>query len=218
MHLSTQHRHLVEEHFILGILKLQMVTPCGHARGDLELHCDKFPTLSTLSCWKIIFKTQVSACFSSLWEAMSWIEEVEMVDSEDDLKSSHSLQGCTHFPNFEMLDAKIASALNKIIQNSTSRKRAVWRKAQQGDRFLRGRQIVLHDLRQFPGYWCSCTVLDYADLLTSTLRNDDVQEFDTSWHGILLSMTKIPSDGILEGLYKLRIRQSEKPKTVLEFL
>ena len=29
-------------------------------------------------------------------------------------------------------------------------------------------------------------------------------------------MTKIPPDGILEGLYKLRIRESEKLKTVLE--
>ena len=33
---------------------------------------------------------------------------------------------------------------------------------------------------------------------------------------ILLSMTKIPPDDILEGLYKLRIRVSEKLKTVLE--
>ena len=33
----------------------------------------------------------------------------------------------------------------------------------------------------------------------------------------LLSMTKIPPDDILEGLYKLRIRESEKLKTVLEF-
>ena len=32
----------------------------------------------------------------------------------------------------------------------------------------------------------------------------------------LLSMTKIPPDDILEGLYKLRIRESEKLKTVLE--
>ena len=29
-------------------------------------------------------------------------------------------------------------------------------------------------------------------------------------------MTKIPSDHILEGLYKLRTRESEKLKTVLE--
>ena len=36
------------------------------------------------------------------------------------------------------------------------------------------------------------------------------------WDGVLLSMTKIPLDDILEGLYKLRTRESEKLKTVLE--
>ena len=44
----------------------------------------------------------------------------------------------------------------------------------------------------------------------------DIQEFDSKWDGILLTMTKIPPDDILEGLYKLRVRESEKLKTVLE--
>ena len=46
-------------------------------------------------------------------------------------------------------------------------------------------------------------------------RNDDIQEFGSKCEGILLSMTKIPPDDILEGLHKLRI-ESEKLKTVLE--
>ena len=57
---------------------------------------------------------------------------------------------------------------------------------------------------------------NYADLFTVILRNDDIQEFDSKWDGILLSMTKLPHDDILEGLYKLRRRESEKLKTVLE--
>ena len=60
------------------------------------------------------------------------------------------------------------------------------------------------------------SVENNADLFATALRNDDIQEFDSKWDGILLSMTKIPSDNILEGLYKLRIRESEKLKTVLE--
>ena len=44
------------------------------------------------------------------------------VDTIDDLKPLRSVQG-RHFTNFEMLDMKIVSALNKIIQNSYSRKR-----------------------------------------------------------------------------------------------
>ena len=41
----------------------------------------------------------------------------------------------------------------------------------------------------------------YADLFTIGLRNDGIQEFDSKWDGIRLSMTKIPTDDILEGLY-----------------
>ena len=62
------------------------------------------------------------------------------------------------------------------------------------------------------------TVLDYADLFPITLHNDNVQEFDTRWDENLFSMTKIPPDDILESLYKLRIRESDQLKTVLELV
>ena len=42
---------------------------------------------------------------------------MEMVDSVDDLKSPSSVRGI-RMPKFEVLDARIASALNKIIHNS----------------------------------------------------------------------------------------------------
>ena len=60
------------------------------------------------------------------------------------------------------------------------------------------------------------SVENYTDLFTIALRNDDIQEFDSKWDEILLSMTKIPHDDILEGLYKSRIRESETLKTELE--
>ena len=60
------------------------------------------------------------------------------------------------------------------------------------------------------------TVLDYADLFSIILRDDNIQEFDTRWDEVLLLMTKIPSNDILESLYKLRIRVSAQLKTVLD--
>ena len=74
---------------------------------------------------------------------MQWIKEVELVDSVDDLTSLRSLRGI-RMPNFEVLDAKIASALNKIIQNSQFKKKVSLEemKAHKEDRFLRGRQIA----------------------------------------------------------------------------
>ena len=50
-----------------------------------------------------------------------------MVESVDELKSSRSVAG-KDFPIFELLDARLASALKKVIQNSlTSKRRSVWR-------------------------------------------------------------------------------------------
>ena len=135
----------------------------------------------------------------------------------DDSKSSRSIQGYTHFPNFEMLDARIASALNKITPNSYIKKKVSLeeQKAQKEDRFLRGRQIahMIYDYFRVTG--ARDTLLDYADLFTMTLRNGDVQELDTRWDDILLS-TKILPDAVLERLYKLRIRESDQLTTVLE--
>ena len=142
---------------------------------------------------------------------------MEMVDSVDELKSSRSIEG-KDFPNFEMLDARIACALNTIIQNSYLKKKVSLeeQKAPKEDRFLRGRQIayMIYDFFRVTG--AHDTVLDSADLFSITLRNDDVQEFDTKWDEIPLSMTKIPTDDVVESLCKLRVRESDQLNTVLE--
>ena len=177
----------------------------------------KFPSPATFACWKIRFKTEVCTCSQFPTDAMHWIKEVEMVDSVDALMSSSSFRGI-QIPNFEVLDARIASQLNRIIHNSHFKRRISLeeQKAQKQDPFLCGRQIAYLIYEYFRVTGANDSVENYADQFTIGLRNDDVQEFDSKWDGILLSMTKIPSDDILEGLYKLRIRESEKLKTALE--
>ena len=133
----------------------------------LDLHFDKFPTPATFACWKIRFKTEVCTCSQFLAEAMQWIKEVEMVDSVDDLRSSSSIR-CISMPNFEVLDTRIASALNKIIHNSHFKRRINLeeQKVQKQDRFLRGRQIayLIYDY-----FWVTDihdSVENYANLFT----------------------------------------------------
>ena len=75
-----------------------------------DLHFDKVPTSATFACWKIRFKTEVCTCSQFPTEAMQWIKEVEMVQSVDGLMSLSSIRGI-QMPNFEVLDARIASAL-----------------------------------------------------------------------------------------------------------
>ena len=119
----------------------------------LDLHFDKFPTPATFACWKIRFKTEVGTCSQFPEEAMQWIKEVEMVDSVDDFKSSSSIRGIS-MPNFEVLDARIASALNKIIHSSHFKRRISLeeQKAQKQGCFLLRKADCLLDLRVLPGH------------------------------------------------------------------
>ena len=129
---------------------------CGADQQRLQisdLHFDKFPTPATLACWKIRFKTEVCTCSQFHTEAMLWIKEVEMVDSVDDLKSSSSVRGI-QMPNFEVLDARIASALNRIIHNSPFKRRVSLekQKVQKRGPFPSRKTDRLLDLRVLPGH------------------------------------------------------------------
>ena len=73
---------------------------------------------------------------------------------------------------------------------------------------------MIHDYFRVTG--AHDPVLDYADLLTISFRNDDVQELDTKWDDMFLFMTKIPPDDFLESWSKVRVRESDQPQTVLE--
>ena len=108
---------------------------------------------------------------------MQWIKEVELVDSVDELRSSSPTRGIS-MPKFEVLDARIASALNKIIHNSHFKRRISLeeRKAQKQDRFL------IYDYFRVTGAHDSAE--NYADLFTISPRNEDIQEFDSKWDGI----------------------------------
>ena len=96
----------IPQNSVVGQQRLQISDP----------HFDKIHPAAMFACWKIRFKTQVSSCSDFPSDAMLWIKEVEMVHSVDELRSSRSIAG-KNFWNFELLDARIASAPSQFIQN-----------------------------------------------------------------------------------------------------
>ena len=90
-------------------------------------------------------------------------------------------------PDFLVLDAKIASALNRIIHNTQFKRKVSLeeQKAQKEDRFLRGRQIAYLIYEYFWVNGANDSVENYADLFTIVLLSNDVQEFDSKWDGNL---------------------------------
>ena len=87
---------------------------------------------------------------------MLGVKEVEVVDYLDEMKPSRSVSG-KDFPIFETLDAKIASALNKIIQNSQFKKKVSLEKQKASKRGpVSAREPNrLHDPRLLSSDWCS---------------------------------------------------------------
>ena len=166
--------------------------------------------------WKIRFKNQVTTCSDFPLEAMLWIKEVEMVGSLEELKSSRSVAG-KNFPIFEMLDAKIAPDLNKIIQKLPLWEEGQSRGTERGPVSAR-KTDRFHDLWLLSCHWCSW----YSSFLITLISSLSlfmviiIQKFFSRWDEVRLSMSKIPSDDILESPCKLRIRESVQLKIVLE--
>ena len=156
-------------------------------------HFDKSTTPAIFACWKMRFKTEVCICSQFPTGAMLCIKEVELIHSVNDPKTWCSLRGI-QMPKFEVFDTKIASAPNRIIHNSHSKRRVSLeeQEVQKEDRFLRGRQIAFLIYEYFRITGANDSVENYADIFTIDFRSDDIQEFDSSWDGYPPPMTKNP--------------------------
>ena len=158
--------------------------PDQQRRQISDLHFNKFSTPATFGCWKIRFMTEVCTCSQFPTEAVQWIKEVEMVDPVDDLKSSSSTRGIP-MPNFEVLDARIASAWTKSSIILTSKEESAWR-----NKRPRNSTVSFAEGRLLSWFTTTSGSLEsmilsrnYVDLFTISLRNDDIQEFDSRWDG-----------------------------------
>ena len=67
--------------------------------------------------WKLNFRTVVCMRTAEPQVTMLWIKEVEVAKSSYELVTSLSITGQHDFPDFDMLDAMIASALKKLINS-----------------------------------------------------------------------------------------------------
>ena len=175
-----------------------------------EWNLGKFPGSMEFQSWKLHFRTEVCMRTAELQVTMLWIKEVEVAKSIDELITSRSISGQHDFLDFDVPDGMIASALKKLINTqSTFRKRVSVEEqnGQNSDRFLRGRQIAYMIYEHFRATRAYDTVQGLADLVSMSLQNDDVQDFDVRWYHALLSVSEMFSDPILEGLYKSKITE-----------
>ena len=109
-----------------------------------ELHLGKFLDSMEFQSWKVNSKNW------SVYKESTCSSHNAMDHSIDELMTSRSIVERDDFPDYNMLDAMIASALRRLLNKYVHlRKRASVeeQRAQKYDRFLRGRQIayMIHD-------------------------------------------------------------------------
>ena len=106
----------------VGEVHLQRLTvDCQRINmGDLQF--ETCPAPSSIRYWKTKFKTELCSCSGHPSEAKPWIREMELAHATDDLQSSFSTTERI-YPNLETLDAKIAIALKRIINDTHIKKK-----------------------------------------------------------------------------------------------
>ena len=160
-----------------------------------EVHLGKFPDSLEFQIWKVNFKTEVRSKSADPHLTMQWIKEVETAKSIDELVTSRSILERTDFPDYNMLDAIIASALKKLLNTHVHfRKRVSVEegRAQKYNRFLRGRQIAFMIHEHFRATRAYEAVQGRSDLFNVLLQNDDVQDFDVDGTKLCYKQAKFP--------------------------
>ena len=69
--------------------------------------------------WTVIFETEVRSKSADPHLTVHWIKEVELAKSMNELVTSRSIVGRNDFPDYDMLDAMVASALKKLLNTQS---------------------------------------------------------------------------------------------------
>ena len=171
--------------------------------------------------WKVNIKTEACSKTADPNLTMHWIKEVEIAKSirrTCDIAIDHGANrfSLTTICLIRWLRLHWKKYFSTCMFTSAKEQASKSSVAQRYDRFLRVKTNCLHDLRAFScnqSLWSSAKRL--SDLFKKRLQSDDVQDFDVRWDQALLAASEIPTEMILEGLYKSKLQDSVQLQTVL---
>ena len=102
-----------------------------------ELHLGTLRDSVEFQSWKVNFKTEVCSKSADSQLTMQWIKEVEIA-----LLTSQSITGRKNVPDYDMLDAMIASALKKLLDKHIHFRTRVSVEEQRAEKYDRVSQIA----------------------------------------------------------------------------
>ena len=113
--------------FVTILLELIHTIAWSIIRDSLSRKCilENFQTPWNSKAGKSTSKTKVCSKTADPHLTMQWIKEVEIAKSIGELVTSRSIVEGSDFPDYDMLDAMIASALKKLLDQHVHFRRRV---------------------------------------------------------------------------------------------
>ena len=175
-----------------------------------KLNLGKFPDSMEFQSWKTNFRTEVCPRTDDPQIIMHWIKEVQITKSIDELVTSRSIVERTDFPDFDMLDAMITSALKKLLNTQVHFRKRVSVEEQRAQKVwpILGRKTnCAHDLWTFPCYrnlWSSTRTIRLVNFEFTEWRRPS---FRRSMGSCTIISESNASDMIPEGLYSSKLQR-----------
>ncbi len=116
------------------------------------------------------------------------------------LKNETTFETLRSSGDFDSLDAKLASALGRIVSGEAGREvtRVTETEAREG-RLIKGRQILFLLLQYYRVNEEAVSFYNLADLCSTRLVNDgQLEQFLNTWDNVLAGMDKEPDDAVKE--------------------
>jgi len=155
--------------------------------------------------WRLNLVDEVVSESSRPDDAFAWISAVKGTANHDDLQRAN-------YPfskpiGFETLDAKLASALSRIISGDFGRRAHVIKiTAMETGKRLSGRQLLHAIDEHFRLTEADGAVFGMEHLLSVTMKHDSLERVIADWDTVLTGMRKRPEESVLEALFVRRLK------------
>ena len=179
------------------------------AKEEESIKLLEFPTPETYRSWRIAAREAIRSASDRPDEAFVWVQAVYSKDQ--------TLEGLKDPGKFLTLDAKLLSAISKVVKGELARQIVTYKEAEAAKgRAVRGRQVLWMFEQYFKTNEEVGALYSVEDLLKVSLINDDLSAFTHNWESVIAGISHVPEELTLRDILLRQIRGSHRLKYDLE--
>ena len=161
-----------------------------------------FPHAESYRNWRIRTGEAVMSASTNPDKAFDWISET--------WAEGQTIEALRDVGWFTTLDAKLLSALTKILTGDFARKVDTHKETEATSRrYVRGRQVLFMMHEHFSTNIKHGATYALQDLFSVKLKNDNLRSFISNWDQVIAGIPKVPEVSVLETLFFNQVKSSK---------